>query len=186
MERGEDRVGNMDSGLTRGVAFLAVSLALGSGMAVAAECPGNPKALGTSRTIVVDPREHARIGTMDYAETLPLVDKEVVLTFDDGPLPPYTNRILDILAAHCVRSTFFIVGRMARANAELVQRAQREGHTIGTHSMHHPMPFQAQGLERARGEIEKMLGHRCHLQLFVKVEEDWRDKQRLLNEMGIA
>ena len=39
---------------------------------------------------------------------------------------------------------------------------------------------------RARGEIETMLGHRCHLQLFVKVEEDWRDKQRLLNEMGIA
>ena len=39
---------------------------------------------------------------------------------------------------------------------------------------------------RARGEIEKMLDHRCHLQLFVKVEEDWRDKQRLLNEMGIA
>ena len=39
---------------------------------------------------------------------------------------------------------------------------------------------------RARVEIEKMLGHRCHLQLFVKVEEDWRDKQRLLNEMGIA
>lgn len=39
---------------------------------------------------------------------------------------------------------------------------------------------------RARGEIEKMIGHRCHLQLFVKVEEDWRDKQRLLNEMGIA
>ena len=39
---------------------------------------------------------------------------------------------------------------------------------------------------RARAEIEKMLGHRCHLELFVKVEEDWRDKQRLLNEMGIA
>jgi len=38
----------------------------------------------------------------------------------------------------------------------------------------------------ARAEIEKMLGHRCHLELFVKVEEDWRDKQRLLNEMGIA
>lgn len=39
---------------------------------------------------------------------------------------------------------------------------------------------------RARAEIEKMLGHRCHLQLFVKVEADWRDQQRLLNEMGIA
>jgi GTP-binding protein Era len=39
---------------------------------------------------------------------------------------------------------------------------------------------------RARHDIEKMLGHRCHLQLFVKVEEDWRDQQRLLDEMGIA
>ena len=39
---------------------------------------------------------------------------------------------------------------------------------------------------RARAEIEKMLGHRCHLELFVKVEADWRDQQRLLNEMGIA
>ncbi len=39
---------------------------------------------------------------------------------------------------------------------------------------------------RARGEIEKMLSHRCHLELFVKVEEDWRDQQRLLDEMGIA
>jgi GTP-binding protein Era len=39
---------------------------------------------------------------------------------------------------------------------------------------------------RARHEIEKMLGHRCHLELFVKVEEDWRDQQRLLDEMGIA
>ena len=39
---------------------------------------------------------------------------------------------------------------------------------------------------RARREIEKMLGHRCHLELFVKVEEDWRDRQHLLDEMGIA
>jgi GTP-binding protein Era len=39
---------------------------------------------------------------------------------------------------------------------------------------------------RARVEIEKMLSHRCHLELFVKVEEDWRDQQRLLDEMGIA
>lgn len=39
---------------------------------------------------------------------------------------------------------------------------------------------------RARGEIEKMLDHRCHLELFVKVEDDWRDRQHLLDEMGIA
>ena len=49
-------------------------LALCASVAVASagQCPGNPDALGTSRTIVVDPREHIRIGTMDYAETLPL------------------------------------------------------------------------------------------------------------------
>ncbi len=50
--------------------------------ASAADCPGHPDALGTSRTLVVDPREHPRIGTMQYAETLPLADHEVVLTFD--------------------------------------------------------------------------------------------------------
>src|SRR6267154_5574197 len=60
--------------------------------ASAAECPGNPDALGTSRVLVVDPAEHPRLGTMQYRETLPLNDHEVVLTFDDGPLPPYTNR----------------------------------------------------------------------------------------------
>ena len=67
--------------------------------AMAAGCQGKPNALGTGRVIAVDPAEHGRIGTMQYAETLPLRDHEVVLTFDDGPLPPRTNRVLDILAA---------------------------------------------------------------------------------------
>ena len=49
------------------VAFAWVSTA-----AVAAECPGNPDALGTSRVLVVDPTEHRRLGTMQYRETLPL------------------------------------------------------------------------------------------------------------------
>ena len=58
--------------------------------ASAADCPGHPDAIGTSRTIVVDPRAHPLIGTMQYGKTLPLEDHEVVLTFDDGPLPkPY-------------------------------------------------------------------------------------------------
>ena len=83
------------------------------GPASAADCPGNPDALGTSRTLVVDPREHPRIGTMQYGETLPLQDHEVVLTFDDGPLPHNSNQILDILAAQCVKATFFTIGRMA-------------------------------------------------------------------------
>ena len=68
-------------------------------MASAADCLGHPDALGTSRTLVVDPNAHPRIGTMQYAETLPLEDHEVVLTFDDGPLPRHSNQVLEILAA---------------------------------------------------------------------------------------
>jgi peptidoglycan/xylan/chitin deacetylase (PgdA/CDA1 family) len=69
---------------------------------------------------------------------LPLNDHEVVLTFDDGPLAPHTAKILDALAAECVRATFFVVGEMAKEFPEIVQRAHREGHTIGTHTEHHP------------------------------------------------
>jgi peptidoglycan/xylan/chitin deacetylase (PgdA/CDA1 family) len=140
----------------RRLSILAAPLALVAALnaAQAADCPGNPRALGTSRTIVVDPVEHTRIGGMNYGETLPLADKEVVLTFDDGPLPPYSDRILDILASECVRATYFIVGRMARAYPELVRRAHAEGHTIGTHSMNHPIPFRSHGFERSKTEIE--------------------------------
>ena len=103
---------NMGSGLARIVSLWLCRWrwAAASPRPRPAECPGNPDALGTSRTIVVDPREHVRIGTMDYAETLPLADREVVLTFDDGPIPPYTGKVLDILAAECVKATYFIVG----------------------------------------------------------------------------
>jgi peptidoglycan-N-acetylglucosamine deacetylase len=119
-----------------------------------ADCPGNPDALGTARTIAIDPAAHARLGTMQYAETLPLQDKEVVLTFDDGPLPPYSNRILDILAAECTKATFFIVGRQARAFPDLVRRAYGEGHTIATHSQNHPLRFDRLGIGEVREEIE--------------------------------
>ena len=100
----------------------------------AQDCKGNPNALGTSRVIAIDPAEYPKIGAMDHAAALPLSDKEVVLTFDDGPLPRYSNQILDILAAQCVKATFFLVGEMARAFPATVRRIFAEGHTIGTHS----------------------------------------------------
>src|SRR5262245_47377182 len=116
---------------------LLLSAAL-CGAAAAEDCPGHPGAIGTSRVIVVDPTEHARIGTMQYRETLPLADKEVVLTFDDGPLPPYTNRVLETLAAECAKATFFLVGRQSRSFPDMVRRIYNEGHTIATHSQNHP------------------------------------------------
>jgi len=84
--------------------------------ASAADCPGHPDAIGTSRVLVVDPREHPRIGAMQYKETLPLHDHEVVLTFDDGPVPKYSNQVLQILADQCVKATFFTSGRLALAS----------------------------------------------------------------------
>src|SRR3954454_23101232 len=137
----------------------AVLLGMASGMAVmpasAADCPGNPDALGTSRTLVVDPREHPRIGTMQYAETLPLQDHEVVLTFDDGPLPPHSNQVLDILASQCVKATFFIIGRMARSFPEGVRKIRDAGHSIGTHTQNHPLSMNRMPIERARREIDE-------------------------------
>jgi peptidoglycan-N-acetylglucosamine deacetylase len=139
----------------RGLRFLVLGVALLTANGLrAAECPGNPDAIGTSRTIVVDPAEHPRLGGMQYHESLPLQDHEVVLTFDDGPLPPHTNRILDILASECVKATYFMVGKMARNYPDLVRRIYEAGHTIGTHSYDHPLSFHKMPLMRAEQEIE--------------------------------
>ena len=128
------------------------------GMAQAAECPGHPGALGVSRTIVLDPAEHPLLGTLQYNESLPLNDHEVVLTFDDGPLPPYTSRVLDTLADECVKATFFLVGRMALGYPQLVRREYNEGHTIAGHSQNHPFTFAKMSVEAAAKEIEDGFG----------------------------
>jgi peptidoglycan/xylan/chitin deacetylase (PgdA/CDA1 family) len=127
---------------------------IGLGAAQAAECPGHPGALGVSRTIVLDPAVHPRLGTLQYDQSLPLNDHEVVLTFDDGPLPPYTNRVLDTLAAECVKATFFLVGRMALGYPQVVRREYNEGHTIAGHSQNHPFTFAKMSVDEASKEIE--------------------------------
>ena len=113
--------------------------------------PSQFRPLGTSRVLTITPAEFSRIGTMQYKQTLPLNDHEVVLTFDDGPIPPYSNIILDTLELQCVKATYFMVGEMARAYPAIVRRIYNAGMTIGTHSQTHPFRFQAlsmQGVER--------------------------------------
>jgi peptidoglycan/xylan/chitin deacetylase (PgdA/CDA1 family) len=121
--------------------------------AFAGEC-SNPNALGTSRTLVIDNTSHPRLGSQQYNETLPLADHEVVLTFDDGPLAPYSTRILDILASECVKATYFLVGEMAQNNPALVKRIAKEGHTVGTHSRSHPLTFDRMPLPTAEEQID--------------------------------
>jgi peptidoglycan/xylan/chitin deacetylase (PgdA/CDA1 family) len=140
-------------------AAVLIGLASSSSLAAVAEqgasCPGNPNAIGTSRTLVVDPTEHTRIGTMQYEETLPLEDHEVVLTFDDGPLPPNTSRVRDILAGECVKATYFMIGRMAHSYPDEVRKTFEAGHTIGTHSQNHPLSFQHMAPEKFQEEIDQ-------------------------------
>src|SRR5260370_15083965 len=132
--------------------YILLASFLGMGTAGAAECP--PAGLGVSRTLVFGPDEHLRVGSFQYPEPLPLMDHEVVLTFDDGPLPPYTNRILDTLASECVKATFFMVGRMVQGYPAVVRRVYNEGHTIANHSQTHPFTFHKMTVARAAQEIE--------------------------------
>lgn len=134
---------------------LAALILSGAGApAMAADCPGNANALGTSRTLVVDPAEHPRIGTMQYPETLPLQDHEVVLTFDDGPLPKHSKPVLDMLNAECIKATFFIIGSMAHEFPDELRATAAAGHTIGTHSENHILKMDRMPLDQAKAEID--------------------------------
>jgi peptidoglycan/xylan/chitin deacetylase (PgdA/CDA1 family) len=115
---------------------LAVMVATANG---ATSCPGNSDALGTARTLIVDAATTPRVGRKHFPQTLPLAPKEVVLTFDDGPIPGPTGRVLDALRRDCVKATFFLLGRNAQAHPELARRALAEGHTVAHHSFSHPL-----------------------------------------------
>jgi peptidoglycan/xylan/chitin deacetylase (PgdA/CDA1 family) len=108
------------------------------GMSASAEaqqtCPSD--ALGVSRVVEIDasggPWFGAPLGDREWLAT-----GEVVLTFDDGPMPRSTRPILTALAAQCTRATFFMVGEMAAEHPEVVREVAEQGHTIGTHTWSH-------------------------------------------------
>jgi peptidoglycan/xylan/chitin deacetylase (PgdA/CDA1 family) len=141
--------------LSAAVLSALVGVTFGAATAARAQdCPGHPDAIGTSRVITIDPNEYQRLGTLQYQQTLPLDDHEVVLTFDDGPIPPYSNQILDILGSQCVKALYFLVGEMAKAYPAVVRRIHDEGHTIGSHSQDHPLRFDRISDEKVRWEID--------------------------------
>jgi peptidoglycan-N-acetylglucosamine deacetylase len=94
---------------------------------------------------------------------------KIALTFDDGPDPDWTPKILDILAAEKVKATFFIVGQNGQANPGLVKRIYAEGHEIGNHSFTHPnlgeVPLRITDLELNTTQrlIESLTGHSTRL-----------------------
>jgi peptidoglycan/xylan/chitin deacetylase (PgdA/CDA1 family) len=133
---------------------IAVSLAtLTCAPAASSACADRDDALGTSRVLHVD-MSRPRVGHKHFPDTLALKDKEVVLTFDDGPFPPTTGKILDALKAECVRATFFMVGRMAAASPAMAKRIHAEGHTVAYHSFSHPLLTRLHP-DKAMAEIER-------------------------------
>ncbi len=120
------------------VASLIVLATLaGTAHAATTDCP-RKDALGTSRILAVDAASFPRVGLKSFPQSLPLHDKEVVLTFDDGPWPPTTKKVLAALAQECVHATFFLIGKPASEHPDIVRLIAAGGHTIGHHSWSHP------------------------------------------------
>jgi peptidoglycan/xylan/chitin deacetylase (PgdA/CDA1 family) len=117
-------------------AAMIVTLMAWIAVAQAAGCPKD--ALGTSRVLRVDAATFPRVGLKSFPQTLPLGDHEVVLTFDEGPWPDTTPKVLAALARECVLATFFLIGKPASEHPELVRRIAALGHTIGHHTWSHP------------------------------------------------
>lgn len=106
-------------------------------------------------TVALPTRGGGHYGTMQYAGGEVLGPKEIALTFDDGPDPQTTARILDILDRHCLKATFFMVGRYAQARPDLVRAVAARGHTIGTHSWTHPNNLRHLPPKEARRQITR-------------------------------
>jgi peptidoglycan/xylan/chitin deacetylase (PgdA/CDA1 family) len=77
---------------------------------------------------------------------------EVALTYDDGPNDPYTGQLMDVLARHHVRATFFVIGRYVRQKPHILRALHHAGHLIGCHTMTHPK-LMYMGAKRIRAEI---------------------------------
>jgi peptidoglycan/xylan/chitin deacetylase (PgdA/CDA1 family) len=140
------------------IVLSAASSALLSFAANAQQCPGNPNALGLSRTVEVDTTGGPGFGLEQYKAHDFLSLHEVVLTFDDGPWPNNTRMVLDALAAHCLKATFFPIGKHAIWHPELLKEVAAQGHTIGSHTWSHAnLANKKMTLEKSKEEIEKGL-----------------------------
>ena len=70
---------------------------------------------------------------------LPSGNKQLALTYDDGPNDPHTFRLLEVLAKHDVHATFFLIGRYVQQRPDIVHELAKAGHTIGNHTFTHPL-----------------------------------------------
>jgi peptidoglycan/xylan/chitin deacetylase (PgdA/CDA1 family) len=119
----------------------------------AAKCD-NPKALGVARTVEIDTTGGPGFGFEHFKAYDFLRDKEVVLTFDDGPWPGNTPRVLEALAEQCTKAIFFMIGKHAGWHPEIAKDVAKAGQTIGTHTWSHK-DLSKMSADDAKAEIEK-------------------------------
>jgi peptidoglycan/xylan/chitin deacetylase (PgdA/CDA1 family) len=113
-----------------------------------------PDGLGLSRIVQIDTTGGPRFGLIQHPEGYDFLrDKEVVLTFDDGPRPGSTEAVLKALTDECLRATFFEVGQMASWHPEITKQVIDAGMTVGTHTWSHK-DLARIAPEKAEQEIE--------------------------------
>ncbi|MGA2998032.1 polysaccharide deacetylase family protein [Bradyrhizobium sp.] len=97
----------------------------------------NPDALGIARVVEIDTTGGPGFGFEHFKQLDFLREKEVVLTFDDGPWPENTPSVLKTLANECTTGIFFSIGKHATYYPEILKQVAAAGHTIGTHTWSH-------------------------------------------------
>ena len=116
----------------------------------------NPNALGVSRVVEIDTTGGPGFGFEHFKQLDFLADKEVVLTFDDGPWPVNTPAVLKALADQCTKGLFFSIGKHASYHPEILREVAAAGHTIGAHTWSHAnLNSKKMTDQQARDEIEK-------------------------------
>jgi peptidoglycan/xylan/chitin deacetylase (PgdA/CDA1 family) len=123
--------------------------------AVKSTC-ANPDALGMGRTVEIDTTGGPGFGFEHFKQLDFLRDKEVVLTFDDGPWQTTTSMVLKALADECVKAVFFPIGKHATYYPEILKQVAAAGHTIGGHTWAHiALTSKKLTAQQRKDEIEK-------------------------------
>jgi len=116
----------------------------------------NPDALGIGRVVEIDTTGGPGFGFEHFKQLDFLKDKEVVLTFDDGPWPGNTPAVLKALADECTTGIFFSIGKHATYYPEILKQVAAAGHTVGSHTWSHATLTNKKLTEQQRkDEIEK-------------------------------
>jgi len=116
----------------------------------------NPDALGVSRIVAIDTTGGPGFGFEHFKQLDFLREKEVVLTFDDGPWPGNTPAVIKALDEECTKAIFFPIGKHATYHPEILKAVAAHGHTIGSHTWSHAnLNNKKLTDEQRKDEIEK-------------------------------